>query len=78
MRADIEQYIKKCRVCQLCKNPRTKYGYLSKQDITQDPWSTICVDTIGPYSVTTKHDKELHLLAITICDPVTGWFEFAK
>jgi hypothetical protein len=59
MRTDIEQYIQKCRICQLCKNPRKKYGYLSKQDINQDPWHTICVDTIGLYSVTTKHDKEL-------------------
>jgi hypothetical protein len=44
------------------KNSRKKYGHLSKQDITQDPWNTICDDTIGPYSVTTKHDKELNLL----------------
>jgi hypothetical protein len=51
---------------------------LSKQDINQDPWNTICVDTIGPYSVTRKHDKELNLSAITICDPATGWFEVAK
>lgn len=55
-----------------------KYGHLSKQVINQDPWNTICVDTIGTYSVTTKHDKELNLLAITICNPVTGWFEVAK
>jgi hypothetical protein len=39
---------------------------------------TICVNTIGTYSVTTKHDKELNLLAITICDPATGWFEVAE
>jgi hypothetical protein len=78
MRTDIEQYVQKCRICQLCKNARKKYGYLSKQDINQDPWHTIYVDTIGPYSVTTKHDKELNLLGITICDPATGWFEVAE
>jgi hypothetical protein len=92
VRTDIEQYIQKLRICQLRKNPRKKYGYLSKQDIdprkkygysskqdiNQDPWHTICVYTIGPYSVTTKHDKELNLLAITICDPATSWFEVAE
>ena len=78
MRTDIEKYVQKCHICQLCKNPRKKYGFLSKQDINQDPWNTICVDTIGPYSVKTKHDKELNLLAITICDPATGWFEVAE
>jgi hypothetical protein len=77
MRTDIEQYIQKCRICQLCKNPRKKYGYLLKK-INQDTWHNICVDTIGPYSVTTNHDKELNLLAITICDPATGWFEVAE
>jgi hypothetical protein len=56
----------------MCKNPREKYGVLSKQDINQDPWNTLCVDTIGPDFVTTKQDKELNLLAITICNPVTG------
>jgi hypothetical protein len=28
--------------------------------------------------VTTKHEKELSLQAITICDPATGWFEVAE
>jgi hypothetical protein len=51
---------------------------LSKQDINQDPWHTICVNTIGPYSVTTKHDKELIFIEITICDPATGLFEVAE
>jgi hypothetical protein len=60
------------------KNLRKKYGYLSKQNINQDLWHTICVNTIGPYSVTTKHDKVLNLLATTICDPKTGWFEVAE
>jgi hypothetical protein len=78
MRTDIEQYVQKCRICQLCKNPRKNYGYLSKQDINQDPLHTIFVDTKGPYSVTTKHDKELILIAITIYDPATGWFEVVE
>jgi hypothetical protein len=78
MRTDIERYIQKSCICQLCKNYRKNYGYLSKQDINQGPWHTLCVNTIGPYSVSTKHDKELNLLAITISDPATGWFEVAE
>jgi hypothetical protein len=66
MRTDIEQYIQKCHICQLYKNSRKRYGYLSKQDNNQDLWHTICVKTIGPNSVTTKYDKELNSLAITI------------
>jgi hypothetical protein len=78
MRTDIEKYMKKCRICQLCKNPHKLYGYSYKQDINQGPWHTICVNTIGPYSVTKKHDMELNLLAITICDPATGWFDVTE
>ena len=35
----------------------------------------MCVDLIGPYSIKTKHSKELSLLAMTMCDPASGWFE---
>jgi fumarate hydratase class II len=55
-----------------------KYSFLSKQDINQDLWHTICVDTIGPNSITTKHDKELNLSAITTCNPAIGWFEVTE
>jgi Integrase zinc binding domain len=76
--SDVEKYIKSCHQCQRCKNPCKKYGHLPFKDIDQNPWDTICVDLIGPYTVTTKHEKELSLQAITICDPATGWFEGAK
>jgi hypothetical protein len=59
------------------KNPCKKSRHLSLKDIDQNPWETICVDLIGPYTVTTKH-VELSSQAITICDPATGWFEVAE
>ena len=75
---DVEKHIKSCHQCQRCKNPRKKYGHLSLKDIDQNPWDTICVDLIGPYTITTKHEKELTLHALTICDPATGWFEVTE
>jgi hypothetical protein len=59
----------------MCKNPHKNYGHLSLKDIDQNPWDTICVDLIGPYTITTKHGKELNLHALTMCDPATGWLE---
>ncbi len=76
--SDVEKHIKSCHQCQRCKNPRKKYGHLALKDIDQNPWDTICVDLIGPYTVTTKHEKELNLHALTMCDPATGWFEVAE
>jgi hypothetical protein len=75
---DVEEYVKHCRKCQICKNPRQKYGKLPVKQFEGNPWDTICVDLVGPYSVTTKDDKEITLLAMTICDPATGWFEIAE
>jgi hypothetical protein len=69
MRLDIEEYVQRCCTCQICKNS------LKIQDINQDPWHTICADTIGPCSVTTKHEKELKLLAITFCNHLTGRYK---
>jgi hypothetical protein len=38
------------------------------------PWSRVNVDLIGPYVVRTP--KSTHTLrALTLIDPVTGWFE---
>ena len=37
------------------------------------------MDIIGPYSIIIKGKKEnLHLKAVPMIDPVTGWFEITK
>lgn len=41
-------------------------------DVDQNPWDIIGNDLIGPYAVATKHENELSLCAITMCDPETG------
>jgi hypothetical protein len=74
----LKKHIRSCHQCQRCKNLRKKYGHLALKDIDQNPWDTICVDLIGPFTVTTKHEKELNLHGLTMCDPATGWFEVAE
>ena len=72
---DVEDYVKSCHECQLCKNPRKNYGYIPFKEVKQTPWDTVCVNLIGPYSMTTKTERELHLQAMTMADPATGWFK---
>ena len=67
-----------CHECQLYKTHRKKYGILPLKTPEEKPWTTICVDLIGSYDVTTADDEELTLNAMTICDPVTGWFEIVE
>ncbi|CAJ1959749.1 unnamed protein product [Cylindrotheca closterium] len=78
LRHDVETHVKHCRKCQLCKNPKLKYGKLPVKEFTYKPWNTICVDLIGPYTVSTKDGKDIKLHAMTICDPATGWFEIVE
>ena len=78
MPRDIEQFVKTCHQCQRCKASRKKYGHLPPKEFSDVPWDTLCVDLIGPYTVTTSTGKEITLLAMTMCDPATGWFEIVE
>ena len=41
----------------------------------ETPWNKLCVDLIGPYKIRRKGKEPLILKALTVIDPVTGWFE---
>ena len=41
-------------------------------------WHTLCVDQIGPYSVTAKNGHLWTLNAMTMVDPATGWFKIVE
>ena len=74
---DVDTYIMSCNACQLYKGQRKKYGHLPVKDIEIDPWKTVCVDLIGPYTIrTTRGVQSLH--AMTMFDPATSWFEVAE
>ena len=42
------------------------------------PWETVCIDLVGPYTVTDKLGNNRTLLAMTFVDPATGWFEITE
>ena len=79
MESTIRSLLKYCHVCQMSKISNRNYGKLKiKEDIDDCPWETLCVDLIGPYKVTKNVPKEITLLACTMIDPATGWFEIAQ
>ena len=79
---------KRCPTCQRFKKRSTRYGKLPPKDVSTEcePWSTVHIDLIGPYSVTAQQEQpgqttktvELQLQAMTMIDPTTGWFEIAQ
>ena len=75
MAAQIDNHVKKCKKCQLSKNPRKEYGHLPpKQWDKLVPWQRVDVDLIGPFKIKTPQ-REVELRAMTMIDPATGWFE---
>jgi hypothetical protein len=42
-----------------------------------DPWVMVCVNLVGPFTIGTP-TKTHSLLAVTMIDSATGWFEIFK
>jgi hypothetical protein len=54
-----------------------KYGLLPPKIAESDPWVIVCVDLVGTFTISTP-TKTHSLLALTMIDPATGWFEIVK
>ena len=79
MREHVQQYCRTCHKCQLNKKQQKKYGLLPAKEAEVMPWKRVNVDLIGPYKIKNVNDptkvKPRELRALTMIDPVTGWFE---
>ena len=75
LRKDVEKVCSTCSICQINKRNKKKYGHLPEKDAEATPWDKLCVDLIGPYTITRKKKKDLTLWCVTMIDPATGWFE---
>ena len=78
MQKDIKRMLKYCDICQRCKHSHTKYGLLPVKEAELVPWERVCVDLIGPYTVTLEKRQKRKLWAITMIDPATGWFDISE
>ncbi len=75
---DVKRHVKTCPVCQKCKRRNVKYGKIPEKDIeNMTPWNRVNVDLIGPLSIKAKNGN-FALDALTMIDPVTGWFEVVE
>ena len=52
METDVSKFTKTCPTCQRFKKSKKKNGKLPPKEVTMIPWETICIDLIGPYTVT--------------------------
>jgi len=80
MSQDCKIFVRVCDTCQRTKKGSKKYGHLPAKKAEDLPWDILCVDLIGPYTVTIdkKRNIDLTLHAMTFIDPTTGWFEITE
>jgi transposase InsO family protein len=74
MRTQIEQYVKRCAVCQKAKRGIKGYGKIPIKDVETAPWKDIAVDLAGPWTATID-GKKITFHSLTIIDPFTSWLE---
>ena len=78
LQADAINFTRTCKTCQKQKKTKVKYGHLPPKIAEGIPWQVLCVDLIGPYTVTIEKNVERTLHAMTFIDPATGWVEIVE
>ena len=75
----VAKVCKACNACKLLKKKTGKYGKLPPKEAEINPWHTLCIDLIGPYTLgDKKKGTECTLWCMTMIDPATGWFELVQ
>ena len=62
----------------MTKHRNIKYGYLSAKEADVNVQDVLCIDLIGPYTFKQPNNKAQTLWALTMIDPITGWFDMTE
>ena len=79
----IRKFIKQCPTCQRFKKKKRKkkiktYGKISPKNVELISCDTVCIDIVGPYTVTDQKGNDRNLNVVIFVDLATGWFEIAE
>ena len=69
LKDSVRRYTKKCPKCQK-KHTKKQYRKLLEKLCETEPWHTLCVDLIHPYTIKGKYKSELDFMCLTMIDPV--------
>ena len=79
MRTTIRTLVRNCKSCQVNKRrKRWKYGKLPPKNVITNPWETLCVDCIGPYTLKGNNGSIVEFQCLTMIDPASSWFEIVE
>ena len=60
------------------KTYKQKYGHVPPKIVISTPWVALCVDFVGPYTLTGKDGSSIDFMALTMIDPASSWFEVVE
>ena len=72
MRTFINNFVKKCDICQRVKGPFPRLGHLPLKATELNPWEEVQVDLVGPWTFQLPPKWSVSVLALTCIDPSTG------
>ena len=78
LNTDFSEYTRMCPTCQRKKKGKNKYGRLLAKVAEVVPFDVLCVDLIGPYTVTLTKKQTVTLNVMMFIDPETSWFEICE
>ena len=55
-----------------------KYSHVPPKLVIMTPWKALCVDFIGPYTLTGKDGSSIDFMCLTMINPATSWFEIVQ
>ena len=78
IRTSIRKHVKSCSKCQVGKKRKRQYGKVPPKMAVINPWKTVCVDLIGPYTLKGKDGTVMDFMCLTMIDPATGLFKIIE
>jgi Integrase zinc binding domain len=78
LKEDVQKQFSTCDICQRTKKTLTKSGTLLEKEVEAEPWETLCVDMVGPYTIKRRGAEAPTLWCVTMIDPATGWFKMKE
>ena len=75
MKEEVEAMVASCKICWTWKRGGKEYGKLPTKEPAAKPWNMVCVDLIGPYPIKGDNLEQGKFWALTMIDPVLGWFK---
>jgi hypothetical protein len=68
MSTTICRYAKSCRSCQVNKKHSLRYGHVPPKLVIMTPWTALCVDLVGPYTLKGKDGSSIDFMCLTMID----------